>query len=261
MSSFAGTAGSEAIKLSSLRSVRVMTALCLLLGVALTCGLAIAVGGTWPHWTPDDQASFEPISTTLAGVLPVTVFLVMIGTSAATSEYASGIVRVTFAVTPNRGRVVAAKALVVGILALVTGLVTTTAMFLAGQAILSGYGLPHASLTDGAAFRAVMTTGLLSALLPVIAVAVGLALRSTAGTLVSVVALVMVPGILAEALPRGARHVFDYFPENASDAITTGHLSGSSPNLLWPGTAAAMLALWVAGFLGLAWYLVRRRDA
>src|SRR3954447_7640484 len=179
MRSFAGTAGSEAVKLVSLRSVKVMTALCLILGVGLTCGLSVLVGHSWAQWSPDDRASFEPIGMSLSGILPVSVFLVVIATSCATSEYASGIVRVTFAATPLRGRVIAAKALTVGILALVTGLITTVAMFLAGQAILSSYGLPHASLADGAAFRTVLTTGLLAPLLPVIAVAVGLALRST----------------------------------------------------------------------------------
>ena len=58
--------------------------------------------------------------------------------------YATGLIHVTFAATPRRGRVLAAKALLVGVTVLVTGLAATATSFVAGQRVLrdNGYSPP-----------------------------------------------------------------------------------------------------------------------
>lgn len=97
-----------------------------------------------------------------------------------TAEYGSGMMRLTLTATPRRGRVLAAKAAVVAGLTLAGGLVTATVTFLVAQAVFASYGVPTASLADGDALRTVLGDGVLTPVLPVIAVALGFATRSTA---------------------------------------------------------------------------------
>jgi len=66
-----------------------------------------------------------------------------------TSEYGTGMIRLTLTATPRRGRVLAAKAAVVGGVTLVAGLVTATVTFLVAQAVFAAHGVPTASLADG----------------------------------------------------------------------------------------------------------------
>jgi ABC-2 type transport system permease protein len=257
---YTATLRSEWTKLTSLRSVRVMTTLAVLLSVALTAALAAAVGHAARGWTAADTAAFEPISFSMVGTLVTVVFFAVIGVTAATAEYTSGMARVTFAATPRRWRVVTAKLLSVGALTLVTGTIAVVAMFLAGQAVLSSYGAPHASLGDGAAFRTVAGTAMVGPVLPLFAAGLGLALRSTAGALVSLLVLAFGPPAVGALLPTGWQRPLRYLPDAASDAITNGHLPDASAGL-WPGTAALVLVGWVALFVVAAAALVERRDA
>ena len=61
--------GSEWTKLASLRSTKVMVACSVILGVALSVLLAIIVGETFDKWGAADQRTFDPIGTSLIGVL------------------------------------------------------------------------------------------------------------------------------------------------------------------------------------------------
>jgi hypothetical protein len=257
---FSATLRSEWTKLVTLRSVKVMTALGVLLSVGLTGLLSFAVGHSASRWSAADRASFEPISFSMVGGLVTAIFFSMIAVSAATSEYGTGLIRVTLAATPRRGRVVAAKLLCVAGLTLVAETVATVAMFLVGQGILASYGVSHATLGNGAAFRTVATTSLLAPVLPVVGVALGLALRSTAGALVSLLVLVFGPPSLGALLPTGWTHPLRYLLGAASDAITVGHLPDAAAGL-WPGTAAMVLVGWVALFAAVGWACVERRDA
>jgi len=257
---FSATLRSEWTKLVSLRSVKVMTVLGVLLSVGLTALLSFAIGHSAAHWSAADRASFEPISFSMVGGLVTAIFFSVISVGCATSEYSTGLIRVTLAATPRRGRVVAAKLLCISGLTLAAETVATVAMFLVGQSILASYGVQHAALSNGDAFRTVATTSLLGPVLPIVAVALGLALRSTAGALVSLLALAFGPPTLGALLPKGWTPPLHYLPGAASDAITVGHLPDAAAGL-WPGTAALVLVGWLAAFAAVGWACVERRDA
>ncbi len=210
---------------------------------------------TAPATTPSASASF--------GSLFSTIVFAVLGATAVTKEYSSGMMRLTLTATPRRGRVLAAKAAVVAGLTLVAGLVTAVMTFLVAQAVFAAYGVPTAGLGDGDALRTVLGDGVLTPVLPVIAVALGFATRSTAGRgHVGARRSCSCRGSSAACCRPGGRTTCStYLPGAAAEAITSGHLDEASSSLLSPGVAALVLAGWVALFLAAAWAVFERRDA
>jgi ABC-2 type transport system permease protein len=261
MIAFSATVRSEWTKLWALRSTKVGIALALLLGVGMSALFAWIVGMTHDEWNAAERADFEPIGTALLGGILSAIFFLVIGVKAATGEYASGMMRLTLTATPQRWRVLGAKAIVVSAVMLVAGLALTTAMFVATQAIFASYGMQSASLLDGDALRVVLANGVLSPLFPVIALALGFLLRSTAGALIGVFGVILGPPFLGGLLPAWfSDHMAQYMPGAASDAIAVGHLDGAVTGLS-PAVAAIVVVAWMAAFLGAAWVVFERRDA
>ena len=262
MSAFAVTLRSEWTKLSSLHGTSYKLALAFALSVGLTGLLALVVGATWDGASVADRAGHDPVGIGLFGSLFSMIVFAVLGATAVTAEYSSGMMRLTLTATPRRGRVLAAKAGVVAAVTLVAGLVTAITTFLVAQAVFASYGVPTASLTDGDALRTVLGDGVLTPVLPVVAVALGFATRSTAGAITSVLAIVFMPWILGGVLPAWWQdNVLTYLPGAASEAITSGHLDSATSSLLAPGVAALVLAGWLALFLVAAWAVLERRDA
>lgn len=261
MTPFSATVRSEWTKLTSLRSTKVMVALGVTLGILLTVVAAIVFGETWHKWEPAAQRDFEPIGAALiGGILSFFLFLVL-GVKAATAEYGSGMIRLTLTATPRRGRVLAAKALVLAGITLVAAVVLNIGMFLVAQAIFASYGIQSASLANSDALRTVLANSVLSPLLPLIALALGMLLRSTAGAIVAIFGLIFAPPFLGEVLPRWFQEdVLRYMPTDAADAISLGHLPGAADGLS-PGIASLVVIAWLAAFLAAAWVAFERRDA
>ena len=258
---FTATVRSEWAKLWALRSTKISIVLGVALGIGFTALFAWIVGMTHDEWNAAERADFEPIGTALLGGILSAIFFLVVGVKAATGEYASGMIRLTLTATPQRWRVLGAKAIVVGAVMLVAGLVLTTAMFVAAQAIFASYGMQTASLLDGDALRVVLANGVLSPLFPVIALALGFLLRSTAGALIGVFGVILGPPFLGGLLPAWyGDHLAQYAPGAASDAIAIGHLDGAAAGLS-PGVAAIVVVAWMAAFLAAAWLVFERRDA
>lgn len=261
MTPFSVTVRSEWAKLASLRGTTFKLALAFLLSVGLTALLALIIGATWDDASAAARAEHDPTAISLFGSIFSMIVFAVLGATAVTSEYASGMIRLTLTATPRRGRVLAAKAAVVAGTTLVAGLVTAVVSFLVAQAVLASYGVPSVALGDGGALRTVLGDGVLTPVLPLIAVALGFALRSTAGAVTSVLAIVFLPGILGGVLPSWWRdNVLGYLPGAAAEAISSGHLESSTATLA-PGLAALVLAGWLVVFLGGAWAVLERRDA
>ncbi len=244
---------SEWAKLRSLRSTAVVLALAAALALGLAALLAVVVGATWDGATPEERAAHDPLDLGRIGGLGVLV-LTVLGVTAATSEAAT--LRTTLVATPRRGRVLAAKALVVAATTSVAGAACVLGGFLLTQALLDGAGLPTASLADGQVRRTVLTDALLAPLLPLAGLALGVVLRSAAGAVGALLALVLLPGVLGAVLPRWwDEHVVALFPAEASEALATG-----PPGGLGELPAALAVAGWAAALLGAAWLALERRD-
>src|SRR5215469_12796035 len=138
----------EWIKLISLRS----TIGALLFGVAAMTGIGIAAGFNTknPHG--------DVTNNILVGIALGQVVFGVLGVLTMTSEYSSGMIRATLAAIPRRPLLLAAKATVFGLLALVTGELASFAGFLAGASFVRA-GVPHPMLSQPGVLRAVAMSG------------------------------------------------------------------------------------------------------
>lgn len=255
---FGATLASEWTKLVSLRSARVTLLVGTLVGIGLTALLESVVLGTWDDWPAADRASFDLVETALVGTLGTTVFFSVLGVTAVSSEYSSRMIALTLTATPRRGRVLAAKLLVICGATLVASLVATTAMVLLAAWMLGGLDLPP--VDRGQTIRTVLGVALLSPLLPYIAATLTFVVRSAAGAVASVLALLFVPAALGPLLPAWWREEGQrYLPGAAADSLSLGHLD--LPGQLSMPVAAVVVASWVAAFAAAAAGALLRRDA
>ncbi|MGW2288665.1 ABC transporter permease subunit [Streptomyces phaeochromogenes] len=223
-----------------------------------------------------DQTAGDTVQMSFQGVWVGVLFVVALGALFITAEYKRGMIRTTFTASPRREQVLAAKVLVIGGVTFAAGLVAVAVAFPLAQDTLRSNGFrppafPDLSLLEGAAPRAVVGSALLLSLVAVLALAVGALLRSSAGAITAVVVLVILPQILAFALPLPAAEWLLRLTPAAAFAIQQGvtHYpqvdqnclpeSGCYPMTPWNGLA--VLGAYVAVALALAVWRLRRRDA
>ena len=243
---FREAARMEWIKLRSLRSTRWV----LLGGMAATVALGVVAGYNTRSVTGD------PTSNVLAGIILGQVITGVLGVLVMTSEYSSGLVRVTFAAMPRRGLVLAAKAAVFGTVCLVAGEIAVFASFVGGMAALRS-SVPHPSLGDPAVLRAVLMTGGYLALTGLAGLGIGTILRHGAAAVG-----VLVGGLFVLPLIAGAatHAVGKFMPE----LIAGNSLAAVKPvaGFTWsPWLELAIVAVYPAALLAAGGWLLIRRDA
>ncbi len=247
---------SEWIKLRSLRS----TALTLLAAVVAMIALGMLVGwATNAHWAsmrPEERAGFNPIDRSLAGVNLAQLAIGVLGVLLITGEYATGMVRATFAAVPRRLPVLWAKAGLYAVVTFVLMLVSAFLAFLVGQHFLASHGT---TLSAPHAWRAIVGVAVYLTLVGVLAVAFGFLIRSTAGGIATLFGLLLVlPGI-GQLLPSSWQvHTLPYLPSNAGSSIFSAH---PDPTALSAGTGLLVLCIWVVVALAAAAVVLKRRDA
>ena len=236
----------EWIKLRSLRSTRWVLAG----GMVATVALGVVAGYNTRNVTGD------PTSNVLAGALVGQVITGVLGVLAMTSEYSSGLVRVTFAAMPRRGLVLAAKTAVFGAVCLAAGEITVVASFLGGMAALRS-SVPHPSLSDPAVLRAVLMTGAYLALTGLAGLGIGAILRHGAAAVgVLVGGLFVLPLIIGAA----SRATGKFMPE----LIAGNSLAAVKPvaGFTWsPWLELGIVALYSAALLAAGGWLLVHRDA
>lgn len=258
---FSATLASEWTKITSLRSTYIMVGLALVLGIGMTALITAVVGNTWSDWPANEQADFDPVLTSFFGNVFTAILLSVLGVTAVSSEYSSGMIRTTLTATPRRGRVLIAKMLIIGLLTLVIGTIATVGMFLVGQAIFSSYGIETASLGDEDAFRMVLGICLGQPLFPLIGAGLAVLLRNTAGAITTVMALIFAPSIFGPLLPSWwQENILRYLPGPASDNLARIN-DTDSMLYMGAGMAGAVVVGWIVIFIGAAHVALTRRDA
>jgi ABC-2 type transport system permease protein len=259
---FGATLRSEWSKFTSARMTWISLALALVLSVGLTMLLSWAVGFSFDDWNEADRATFDPITLSMSGLLVSGIIFVVLGVNLVASEYSSGMIRQTIATTPKRGRVLMAKVIVVGAVALVAGLVVNTAVILAGNLVFGAYDMPTASLSDGDTLRAIFGLTITTPVFPILGVAVAFLLRSAAGAITAVLALLFLPSMFGPLLPsRWQEDVLGWLPGPLTDSISIGFLDSDGAMMKNAWVAGGALIIWLALFLGAAWWFLTNRDA
>ena len=110
----------EWIKLGSVRSTWWTLAVTVLLGAGLT--ILLCWGNA--EWLASADADESAGSFITWGMMIAPVMAVVLGALAVTTEYGTGMIRTTFSAVPTRGRVLAAKLVVLAALMFVVGTVT-----------------------------------------------------------------------------------------------------------------------------------------
>jgi len=273
---------SEWTKLRSVRSTWICLVIVFVAGVGLSALVSNIEAGQWSHLGLADRASFDPVRFSQTGSFLSQFVVGVLGALVVTSEYATGSIRTTLAITSRRTTVLAAKLLVIGAVILIVAEVTAFASFFVGQAVLLAHGakalppgssiltqirsssIPYVSLADGGALRAVFLSGVYLFLLSLLACAIGFVLRHTAGAIAAFVGVLLVLPLIVSVLPSSVSQSFEkYLPSNLGLAMTlvTTRKTDFAGVLFTPWTATALLALYAAVAIVVASWLLVHRDA
>ena len=249
---------SEWTKLRSLRS----TVYSLLAAVVFVVGLAVLVPSVivahWPPPNPQDAIGFDPTTRSLAGVFLAQLAIGTLGVLLMTGEYATGMIRATFAAVPTRLPVLWAKGLVFGAVTLALMVPSVLAAFVIGQSILAGKSL-DTSLGSPGVTRAVLGAALYLALVGILGLGLGALVRTTAAGISTLFGLLFVLPIIVRFLPSSwSVPIGKYLPGNAGQSITQVRLD---PTALAPWTGFAVFCAYVAVVLVVAAIALKRRDA
>ncbi len=139
----------------------------------------------------------QPIGFFLVGTVAGLIAVIVVATMFMTAEYRRGLIRTTLAVSPGRGRVLAAKAIVIGSAAFVTGLAAAagTAIVATEMAHATGYLMfPVPWPTE---LRVIAGTAVLVAVAAVFTLAVGTMMRRSAAAVMTAIVTIVVPFFLA----------------------------------------------------------------
>jgi hypothetical protein len=231
-------------------------------------GDTVTLSGTGEIWLnePDDDI----VQISLAGVLVGLMAVVAVAVLFVTSEYRRGMIRTTLAVSRGRGRVLLAKAVVLGAVTFVLALLACVVSFLVAPPIMRDRGFappafPAPSLADGPVLRALAGTAAFVALVAVFAMAVGVILRRSAGAITVVVMLLLLPTFVGSALPVTAARWLMWLTPAGGFAVqrakppTDGLVEPWSMIGPWAGLGVA--AGYAVAALAAAAWLLRRRDA
>ncbi len=237
-------------------------------------GFAITGSGDIAPATSGPSGVGVTVAQTLGGVFVALIILAVVGAMFITAEYRRGLIRVTLAACPRRGRVLAAKAAVIGLVAFAVGLSGAAVAVLLGQRALRSHGAyvwPVTTLTES---RVIVGTAAVLALCAVVAVAIGTVLRRGAAAVAAVIALIVVPYVLTVPIPVLPLGVADWlmrvtpaaafaveqtviqYPQ-VDDVYAPAY--GYYPLAPWAGLV--VLCAWVAAAAALAYVALNRRDA
>ncbi len=260
---FSGVLRSEWTKLRSVRS----TVWSLLTMIVLTIGIGVLATATvaahWQHLGLEFKLTFDPVRQSLTGILFGQLCLGVLGVLVVSAEYGTGTIRATLSAAPKRIRVLLAKVVVFGTVALVVSELLTFATFFIGQLILSG-SAPDATLGQPGVLRAVVGGGLYLTILAMLAMGLASIIRHTAGAISAFVAILLIVPLILQALPTSiVDAVGKYIPANIGATVTStsGVASFEGHNAFPPFVGLLVLAVYAVVALTVGGWMMVRRDA
>jgi ABC-type transport system involved in multi-copper enzyme maturation permease subunit len=222
---------------------------------------------------PGSSLPTVTIEQSLAGAFLGLIAIVVVAAMFFTSEYRRGLIRTTLAATPRRGAVLAAKAVVIGGVAFVVGLIASVISIVVGVPKEENHGMVLLTVSTLTEVRVIVGTAAVLAVAAVFALALGAMLRRSAAAITIAVVAVVLPFLLAglnivpsgvgnwllSVTPTAGLAIQQSIPRYAQVASTVSAVRGYWP--LSPFAGFAVLCLWAAAALGLAFAVLRRRDA
>lgn len=252
----------EWIKLRSIRSTYILA------GVVLACvAPAVLLAGfaarAWDGATPEQRTTFALSDLPELIGWVAQLCMALLGVLAITSEHGSGLIRTTFWVLPQRTTVLAAKAVVVAAAALAVGIGVPMLTLAVTRPIIGDRPIRGSSTPLPDELRLLLASGLLIAVFALLGLGLGAMIRSTAGAIVTVVALWYLLPIVALNLPSPwDDRMASVLLINLARQLAGGHYENAAPQgLLSPAGALVAIVAYVTVPLAFAALLIRRRDA
>ncbi|MFF8287752.1 ABC transporter permease [Streptomyces sp. NPDC016309] len=194
---------SEWTKIRSVRSTMWTLGVMILLMVGVGLLAIVAINAT------DADMGEEPVlALGFNGVLLGSICVVTLGVLTISSEYGTGMIRTTLTACPSRSRVLAAKAIVFFLLTLVVTSVTAALVAVMQTAMVDG-----GTATGEEWLRATVGAGLFTAVLGLLALALGALVRHSAGAITIMIGVMLLPLVAAmfmASLPEVREFLFQY---------------------------------------------------
>jgi ABC-type transport system involved in multi-copper enzyme maturation permease subunit len=214
------------------------------------------------------------IGDILFGAFPALITVIVVGTRFITAEYREDMIRVTLAASPQRGRVLAAKAIVLSAVTFAAGLAGAVLAVPLGERLAGANGVYLFPVTFATQLRVEAGTAALLAAASILSLAVGTMFRRSAGAVTTVIAAIVLPYLLVAQIPFMPASMTDWLtrvtpaaafavqqtlvPYHQVTSIYTPY-NGYYPLTPWAGLA--VLAGYALLALAAAAVLLRRRDA
>jgi len=232
-------------------------------------------GGTFTVTGTGDIAplgSGWTIERTLIGTFAGAIGVIVVAVMFSTAEAGRGLIGVTLLASTRRGRVLAAKAIVIGTVTFIAGLAAAIVVVPLGKRILRANGndiLPVTPLTE---LRIIVGTAALLAVAAVFALALGTLFRRSLPAVITAIAVLVLPYLLAissvlpgeasqwllRLTPAAAFAIQQSLPEYPQVIGLYVPVAGYYPLAPWAGFA--VLCGYTALALGLAVLVLRRSD-
>ncbi|MFF5109238.1 ABC transporter permease [Streptosporangium sp. NPDC000509] len=244
---------SEWVKLRSLRSAHFVLA-ATLSAPALTGFAALSIS---KHFDTNGFGG-EPVGTGLGFSADITpVLFGMLGVLAISGEYSTGMIRLTLTTMRRPWHLLLAKAAVVAAVAAIVGQILAFATYFTAQAVVGDRPI-GASFSEPAALTEVLAAGAGSAVAAVLGLGLATIVRSLPGTLITLIALLLTPTMIARFLPAPWN---DWTSSLTIPSLTRQLADVPDSGAFGPLPATAILASYVVIPLLAATLAITHRDA
>jgi ABC-type transport system involved in multi-copper enzyme maturation permease subunit len=209
----------------------------------------------------------------LTGTFAALIAVIVVGALFITSEYQNSMVRITLAASPRRSRVLVAKAMVLGTVTFVAGLVGTLLAIPLGKRLAENSGVYLFPVSSSTELRVALGTAALLATAAILAMAVGTIFRHSSGAVTTVVVAIVLPYILTAIpfMPASAANWLAKVTPGAAfavqqtlvpyDQVASNYTPYYGYYPLEPWAGFAVLAGYAVAALAVAAALLNRRDA
>jgi ABC-type transport system involved in multi-copper enzyme maturation permease subunit len=212
------------------------------------------------------------LSDHLFGLFIGLLIMIVIAAMFITVEYRRGLIATSLAASPRRGRLLAAKAVVIGLVTFLLGSAGVAVAVIVGARLARDGGVFMLATGWLTVARVILGSGAMLALASVLALAIGTVLRRGVATVAAVIVAIVLPYILGVTgvLPATVSEWILRVTPAAGYAIVqtvpqypqvVGHYGPPDYYPLGPWSGLAVLCAYAAVALGLAAWLLRRRDA
>ncbi|MBT2483503.1 MULTISPECIES: ABC transporter permease subunit [unclassified Microbacterium] len=262
---FANVVRSEFVKLMSLRSTGFLLAALLAFGIGVSLLFVLTLESAGVPSVA--SVAFTLDSITLGTLLFGQIIAGVLGVLAITSEYSSGTIQPTLIAAPRRGLVLAAKAVVVFPVMVVTALISVFGSWAITYPLYSGFGIETDLAAPGFAF-ALVGGAIYVGLCAVFGLGVGALLRSAVGGSLVVFCTTLLGPVLLSVLPTSelVRTVRLYLLSHAGDSMVrlgdpSLGFADATQQYLSPAAGWITAMAWAAVALTAGLIALRRRDA